>query len=284
MDWLDRMNTVLNYIEDHLSDTIDYDQMAKISLCSGSFFQRMFSNFTGLPLSEYIRRRRLSQAGMDLANGETQVIDVAFRYGYDSPDAFTYAFKRLHGITPSQAKVKGAILSNYPRLAFTIKIKGEAKMNYRLVEKSDFKVIGKSLQTTQEENMKQQSIPKFWDQCKHDGTVAALCAIDKDKPLLGVCYDDASDGSFRYMIGIEANTNAKDFEILTIPQATWAVFESIGPMPFAIQKVWGEIFQDFLPTSKYEHAPMADFELYPTDDNQSSEYQCEVWIPVISKR
>ncbi|MDD3842703.1 MAG: AraC family transcriptional regulator [Candidatus Izemoplasmatales bacterium] len=284
MDWLDRMNTVLDYIEDHLTEAIDYEQMAKMSLCSGNLFQRMFSNFTGMSISEYIRRRKLSKAGMDLASGDTQVIDIAGRYGYDSPDAFAYAFKRLHGITPSQAKIKGTTLTNYPRLTFTMKIKGEEKMRYRIVERQEFKVAGKSIKTSQEENMKQNSIPKFWDLCKHNGTMSALCAVGLEKPFLGVCYGDASDGSFLYMVGVEAKIMQAGFEMISIPQATWAVFESKGPMPFAIQKVWKEIFQNFLPTSKYDHAPMADFELYPEGDNQSQEYRCEVWIPVVPKR
>jgi AraC family transcriptional regulator len=159
------------------------------------------------------------------------------------------------------------------------------EMKYKLVEKASFTVVGKSLKTTQEENMKTMSIPRFWDRCNQDGTGERLCALDAKKPLLGVCYGDEPDGTFRYMVGMEAQGTPPDFETLTLPKATWAVFESIGPMPHAIQKVWNAIFQEFLPTSKYEHAPMADFELYPCEGNPSeADYRCEVWIPVIAKR
>ncbi len=286
MDWLDRMNSVLDYIEEHLGETIDYEQMASLSLCPGNLFQRMFSNLTGTSLSEYIRRRRLSQAGMDLSSENVSVIDTALKFGYESADAFANAFKRQHGIPPSQAKIKGVILTHYPRLSFTLKIKGELEMKYKLVEKEGFTVVGKSLKTTQEENLKTQSIPRFWDRCNHDGTGERLCAIAPNQPLLGVCYGDEPDGTFRYMIGTEAKGMVRDFEVLRIPKATWAVFESVGPMPVSIQKVWNAVFQEFLPTSKYEHAPIPDFELYPDEgkDTNQADYRCEVWIPVIAKR
>lgn len=283
MDWLERMNLVLDYVEEHLDDEVDYGKMAKMSLCSGNLFQRMFSTFTGLPLSEYIRRRKLSEAAMDLAEGKT-VLETALKFGYDSGDAFAHAFKALHGIPPSKAKLPGTVLTLCPKLSFTLQMRGEMQMKYRLVEKDAWRAAGKTLRTTQEENMKQGSIPKFWDRANQDGTSNLLCALAPGKPLLGLCFGDDPDGSFRYMIGVETAKAAPDLETLEIPAATWAVFESVGPMPGAIQKVWNEVFRDFLPASRYEHAPIPDFESYPEDDPSRADYRAEVWIPVIPKR
>ncbi len=284
MDWLNRMNQVLAYIEDHLEGTIDYEDISQISLCPGSLFQRMFSNFTNISLSEYIRKRKLSQAAMALVEEDVSVIDIAMRYGYNSPDAFSYAFKRMHGISPSQAKKNGESLVHYPKLSFIIQMKGDIEMKYKIIEKEAFTVVGKSLRTTQEENMKEGSISQFWGRSYDNGVVRSLCALEPNKPLLGMCYNDEADGHFSYLIGVESNKSIDTFDTLKISKAKWAVFESIGPLPGAIQNVWKDIFQNFLPSSPYDHAPMPDFELYPDSNLQSEDYFCEVWIPIIAKK
>jgi AraC family transcriptional regulator len=284
MDWLRRTNRVLDYIEDHLTDDIDYEEIGKISLCPSGLFQRVFSTLTGISLSEYIRRRKLSKAAMELAEGTESVLDVAIKYGYDSADAFTVAFKRVNGITPSQAREQGVELIHYPKLSFTMKIKGELKMKYKMIKKPTFTVVGVSIQTTHDENMKNHSIPNFWTAFNAGKTGEKLCILAPDKPFLGVCYGEKPDGTFRYMIGVESLKTDKDLESLTIPAANWAVFESIGPMPEAIMKVWGEIFQDFLPSGNYDHADMPDFESYPEANPDSDHYRCEVWIPVVPKK
>lgn len=284
MDWLVRMNAVLDYIEDNLTGNIDYDVIAKVSLSSGDLFQRMFSNFTGISLSEYIRRRRLSSAAILLSKGNYSVIDVAFVYGYESPDSFSYAFKKLHGVTPLQAKNQGVVLKSYSKLSFQVHMKGGNEMKYRIVEKEAFKVIGSKIVTSQEENMKKNAIPKFWDKVNADGSAEKMCTFSKEQSVLGVCYDGKPDGTFSYMIGVVSDKTSPDFEVITIPSAKWAVFECIGPMPKSIQKVWNDIFQNFLPTSGYEHAPMADFELYTYGDVKSPDYKSEVWIPIVPKK
>jgi AraC family transcriptional regulator len=132
--------------------------------------------------------------------------------------------------------------------------------------------------------MKYNEIPKFWDDSNHSGQTEALCALSREENVLGVCYDGMADGTFTYMIGVVSDQVTTEFERMTIPKATWAVFESVGPMPGAIQKVWSDIYQNFLPTSGYEHAPMADFELYPKGCTQDLDYYSEVWIPIIKKQ
>jgi AraC family transcriptional regulator len=283
MDWLKRMNKVLEYIEDHLRDEIDGYEIQNISCTSGDLFSRMFSHLTGIPLSEYIRKRRLSDAAMRLSEGNESITEIALDYGYDSPDAFTFAFKKQHGITPSQAKKKNVRLTTYPKLSFQITMKGHESMIYRIVEKEAFQVVGSSIMTTQERNMNLQEIPKFWARIHETKDAQKLCSHAADENMLGICYDGKPDGTFSYMIGVVSNERPEGFEVLTIPKATWAVFESIGPLPKAIQDVWTDIFQNFLPSSDYEHAPLPDFELYPDGDTGSKNYHCEVWIPIQKK-
>lgn len=283
MDWLKRMNNVLDYIEDHLRDEIDGREIQNISCTSGDLFCRMFSHLTGIPLSDYIRKRKLSDAAIRLTEGSHSVTEIALDCGYDSPDAFTFAFKRQHGITPTQAKKKNVRLTSYPRLSFQITMKGKDCMTYRIVEKEAFEVVGTSILTTQERNVNLQEIPKFWGRIHETDEAKRLCSHAVDQNMLGICYDGKPDGTFSYMIGVVSNNKPEGFETLTIPKATWAVFESVGALPKAIQDVWTDIFQNFLPTSDYEHAPLPDFELYPDGDTGSKDYYCEVWIPIQKK-
>ncbi len=284
MDWLIRMNSVLDYIEQNLTSEIDYERIQAISCTSGDLFQRMFSHMTNISLSEYIRRRRLSDAAEKLSCNHGSVLETALLYGYDSPDAFSSAFKKYHGISPSQAKKRNITLYTYPKLSFQITMKGDRKMKYRIVEKKAFKVIGHSIKTSQEDNLKNMSIPKFWDDFNNSPKCDELMKHNLDDVILGVCYDGLPDGSFSYLIGVVSTSNEEGLEELTIPESTWAVFESHGAMPNAIQKVWAEIYENFLPTSQYEHACLPDFELYPKGDVLSESYYSEVWIPVVKKR
>lgn len=140
MDWLERMNRSMNYIEQNLSNEIDAKEVARLACCSEYHFPRMFSSITGFTLSEYIRRRRLSQAAFELQNDNfIRIIDLALKYGYDSPDAFSRAFKSLHGVTPTEARRKGVELKAFPRISFQITIKGDVEMEYR-IEVLDCKV------------------------------------------------------------------------------------------------------------------------------------------------
>lgn len=142
MDWLDRMNSAMEYIETNLADNISYDKIAQIACCSTYHFQRMFPFITGVSLSEYIRRRRLTLAAFELQTTDVKVIDVAMKYGYDSPEAFSRAFKNLHGIIPISVRDKGVSLKAYPRMSFHISIKGDIEMNYRIEQKRSFEMFG----------------------------------------------------------------------------------------------------------------------------------------------
>jgi AraC family transcriptional regulator len=142
MDLLEKMNGALNFIEENLDHEIDFKEVARLALCSEYHFKRMFSFLAGVTLSEYIRRRRLTLAAFELNNNHTRVIDVAIKYGYNSPDSFTRAFQSLHGVTPSEARNNGQSLKAYPRMSFQLSIKGGIEMNYRIEEKEAFRIVG----------------------------------------------------------------------------------------------------------------------------------------------
>ena len=142
MEWVDKMNAALNYIEDNLTENIDFEEVARRACCSSYNFQRMFSFITDTSLAEYIRRRRMSVAALDLQKSDAKVIDVAMKYGYESPISFSRAFSKVHGITPKDAKKSGATLKIYPKISFQISIKGEIPMNYRIETKPAFDVFG----------------------------------------------------------------------------------------------------------------------------------------------
>lgn len=288
MDWLERMNRAMDHIEEHLDQEVDYNEIARIVCCPPGLFQRVFAVLTDVPMSEYVRRRRLSKAAEDLCMTAEKVIDVAVKYGYDSPDAFTVAFKRLHGISPVAARERGTMLKAYPKLTFSLVLKGDTEMNYRIEQKPAFQATGRVLVTSNENGGNYQSIPAFWQKCDGDGTIDKLFALKKNAitggNLLGICYGAQSNGSFSYMIGIgtEGTAAPEGMETLDIPASTWAVFESVGPMPGAIQAMWKRVLGEFLPNSAYRHAGTPDFELYYPGDNDEN-YRSEVWIPVVKK-
>ena len=170
MTWFERMNNALDYIENNLDNDIDLNEIAKIACQSVSNFQRMFSIIADIPLSVYIRRRRLTLAALELQNTNIKIIDLALKYGYDSPEAFTRAFNVIHGVAPSLAREKGIRLKAYPRIYFLLTVKGVIAMDYRLEKREAFKVYGLEDVYTFEniENEKGRSIPQVWqDLCKN---------------------------------------------------------------------------------------------------------------------
>jgi AraC family transcriptional regulator len=176
MDWLDRMNSAMEYVETHLSEAINYDQVARIACCSTYHFQRMFSFTTNVPLSEYIRRRRLTFAAFELQQSGAKVIDIALKYGYESPEAFSRAFKKMHGVMPMSARGKGVSLKAYPRLSFHISIRGDVEMNYKIEEKQAFEIFGVSTVVNADGENAFIEIPAFWTKCISDGTVDRIRA------------------------------------------------------------------------------------------------------------
>jgi AraC family transcriptional regulator len=280
MDWLDSMNKAVEYLEANITEKIDIEKVAKIALSSTFHFQRMYHMITGVTIAEYIRRRRLTLAAQDIISGE-KIINVAYKYGYETPEAFTKAFGKMHGISPSAAREPGANLKAYPKLSFHISIKGDKDMNYKIVDKGSFTVVGKQRKITMVNGENFKQVPKFWDDCMKDGSYQWICEKAGKLGVLGICKDFSKD-EFNYMIGVEEikDNLPKGYLSATIPAATWAVFESIGALPEAIQDLTRRIFTEWLPSTGYQHDCAPELEVYPLGDSTSTDYRCEIWVPI----
>jgi AraC family transcriptional regulator len=282
MEWIERLNIAINYIEEHLYDDIDYEQVAKVACCSTYHFQRMFAYMADVPLSEYIRRRRMTMAAVDLQSCEGKIVDIALKYGYDSPTAFNRAFQGVHGVAPSLVKAGGVSLKSFSPISFKITIKGIAEMDYRIEKKDGFRIVGvvEPLQKEIEKNF--EIVPQMWQKASMNGTIPKLATMMNSEPmgLLGVsaCNDM---NNWRYFIAV-ASTQPIDntLEEYIVPPSTWVVFSDEGTSQ-SIQELEKNIVVEWLPTSGYEYANAPDIEVYLSADPQNTKY--EVWIPVIKK-
>ena len=289
MDWITGIQSAIDYVEEHLTEDIDYDEVAKEAVCSNFYFQRIFGILCGISLGDYIRNRRLTLAGNELCASDDKVIDIAMKYGYDSPESFTRAFSKFHGITPSEAKKNGSKLKSFSRVSVKITLSGGNVMNYKIIEKEAFDIIEKVESHSIENEANAKSIPDFWTRSHKDGTVKTLLNVTTDKTFIfGVCYGNLTENAktFNYSIAAAYSKDAavpKGFRRNTIPARTWAVFECRGAMPDAIQKLWHKIVSEFFPTSSYQPTYEMDIEAYSDGDMSDQDYRSEIWIPVVKK-
>lgn len=282
MEWLEQLNESIDYIEAHLTDDIDISEAAKIAYCSTYHFQRMFSYLAGVPLAEYIRRRRATLAAFDLQQGG-KVLDISIKYGYESPTSFTRAFKNIHQIAPRDAKKAGASLTIFPPLKFSITVKGVACMNYHMVKKDSFRVVGYSVKIDKNMEKNCEIIPKFWDKVSSSGQLENLWLLMEEEipGVLGIRRDNEV-GEWDYLIVVASNAPLQEEMIeYEVPTAQWAVFSDRGPMPDAIQNLHKRIFTEWLPISGYEYANAPDIEVYL--DSNPENLAFEVWFPVNEK-
>lgn len=295
MDTLERFNSALAYIEANLDGVIDGKEISKITLYSAYQFQKIFTAMSGIPLSEYIRNRRLDRAAFDLQNTDGTVGDIALKYGYDSPTAFNRAFQRLHGIAPSRVRTeKGLQLKAYPPMQFQLCIKGATVMKYRIVEQKAFRLVGYKLPTMRMKNFEQfKEIPKFWDEHFANGNFAKLMSINLSEKhdngrvdgVLGICVvpDIDSDALDYYIATAYEGEAPKGMEEVIVPDCTYAVFECRGKIPFSVQDMTRRLYGEWLPNSGYEWANAPDIERYFDGDPMSEDYVCELWLPVRAK-
>lgn len=282
MEWMERLNRAINYMEENMTDTIDFDMVAKIAGCSTYHFQRMFTYMAELPLSEYIRRRKMSLAAVDLQEVENKVIDIGLKYGYDSPTAFNRAFKSIHGIAPSKVRESGVILKAYPPISFRITIKGDCEMNYRIEKKEAFRVVGVSMPLEKEIEKNFAIVPQMWQKAATNGTIPRLASIMEGAPmgLLGVSACNAEE-EWKYYIAVASQKALdQDFEEYMVPASTWAIFSGEGKNT-SIQELEKRIVTEWLPTSGYEYGNAADIEVYLNADPENAKF--EVWIPIVKK-
>ncbi|RXZ80985.1 AraC family transcriptional regulator [Paenibacillaceae bacterium] len=280
MDWLVRMNRAMDYIEMNLTGEIVLAEVAHKACCSSYQFQRTFSFITNVTLAEYIRRRRLTLAALELQNSDTaKVIDIALKYGYESPVSFARAFQSLHGVTPAMARQEGIALKAFPRLSFLISIKGAEAMNYRIETKQAFEVFGiERVFETNGDSDAAYTPAQLWQECHANGEVERLAAHAGDLPsyvnqdlfkVHGACsYRETGSETFPYMLCAfkSASSTTAGYTTVTIPEHTWAIFPSVmfkwEQFDETIETLYKRFFSEWLPTAEYEQVDGAQLEIY----------------------
>ncbi|MBM7620097.1 AraC family transcriptional regulator [Bacillus tianshenii] len=287
MDLLKSMNDAMRYIEDNLTEEIDFKEVARIAHCSEYHFKRMFSFLAGITLSEYIRRRRISLAALELTNSRMKIIDVAIKYGYSSPDSFTRAFYHLHGVTPSEARNNGQQLKTYPSMTFQLSIRGGDEMDYRIEQKEAFNIVGIMKRVPIIFEGDNPEITAMWKSLSMD-SIDRLKKISNAEPL-GMIQASTNfsegrmeeKGELDQYIGVATTQECPEcFTKLEVPALTWAVFESTGPFPSKLQDTWGRIYAEWFPYSTYQIAEGPEILSIKTKDLTSQSVKTEIWIPV----
>ncbi|MFS0725768.1 AraC family transcriptional regulator [Paenibacillus sp. 1P07SE] len=287
MNPLQAMNEAIAYIERHLQEEPDLDEAARRACCSVYHFKRMFSFLAGIPLSDYIRRRRLTLAALELRERGAKVIDVAMAYGYSSPDAFARAFHHMHGISPSQAREDGRQLKAYPRMSFQLTIRGGDEMNYRMEEQPAFGIVGLKRRVPIQFEGVNPAIAEMWQELGANGAEQLKQLSDVEPRGMISASTEFSEGRMEekgeldHYIGVATTQPAPaPYVRLEVPALTWAVFTAVGPFPAALQDVWGRIYSEWFPSSGYESVQGPELLWNEHGDTASEAYRSEIWIPV----
>lgn len=302
MDWLNGLNRVMGHIEENLTEPLDKEILARMVGCSVYEFSRVFTFLTGMPVSEYIRRRRLSQAAFDIQGGREKIVDIALKYGYESPAAFTRAFKELHGTAPLSARGTGIPLKTYPPMSFSLTVKGRQSLNFRIEKREAFQIVG---------------LAGYDEECQADDSQVGDSqagdsqAVDSLSPLwrtfmekynssfwngggtdsyytapfwqIGAYWFEQVNGKTKTMIGAEyKGRKPEGTTVEAIPAATWAVFSVTSPTGIEyVPAAYTQIMTEWFPASQYqrdEHTP--SLEVFPEGDAAGENYTWEIWMPV----
>ncbi|HHV32613.1 MAG TPA: AraC family transcriptional regulator [Clostridiales bacterium] len=285
MGWIEGIGDAIRYIEENITEDLTVEEIAKRAMVSPFYFQKGFAMLCGFTVAEYIRRRRLTLAGSELVSTDAKIIDIALKYGYDSPDSFTKAFTRFHGVTPTAVRKDGAMIRSFAPLKIKFSLEGGYIMDYKIVEKESFTVMGVS-KTFSYDDAKTK-IPQFWTEHYQTGKGKFVCG------MYGVCMEESKGSdTFEYLIADDYNPSKEvpdGFITKVIPKHTWAVFACKGPMPKALQEVNEKIYSEWLPNCRdYEIAAGYNIERYTNvadypKGNEDENYYSEIWIPIRNK-
>lgn len=285
MGWIEGIGDAIRYIEENITKDLTVEEIAKRAMVSPFYFQKGFAMLCGFTVAEYIRRRRLTLAGSELVSTDAKIIDIALKYGYDSPDSFTKAFTRFHGVTPTAVRKDGAMIRSFAPLKIKFSLEGGYIMDYKIVEKESFTVMGVS-KTFSYDDAKTK-IPQFWTEHYQTGKGKFVCG------MYGVCMEESKGSdTFEYLIADDYNPSEEvpdGFITKVIPKHTWAVFACKGPMPKALQEVNEKIYSEWLPNCRdYEIAAGYNIERYTNvadypKGNEDENYYSEIWIPIRNK-
>lgn len=274
--WIEGMQDSIDFIEQNLTNEMEIGEIAGRAALSPFYYQRIFGALCGMTVSEYIRARRMTLAAQELAGSEIKVIDVAIKYGYDAPDSFAKSFQRFHGITPSQAREPGAPLRSFAPLHIKISLEGGSMLDYRIVEKAPFTIVGVKRRFNTETSY--QEIPKYWKEWM--GDMKGL------KGMFGFCVD--MDGKeFDYWIADlytpweEISAGCKTW---LVPGSLWAQFPCRGPLPESLQSVNTKIWSEWLPSLQgYEVAGNYSMEMYMPPAENPEDNISYIWVPLKKK-
>lgn len=296
MEWIAAMQRAITYIEDHLLEDINYEDVAKETYVSSYEFHRAFSFLTGMTANTYIRNRRLSLAGREIVETDGKITDIAMKYGYETPESFTKAFTRFHGIAPKFAREGGARLVLFNPIVIKLSVEGGKAMDYKIVQTKNqkFLAIVKDFPNSIINDEENHDIPDFWDECGNKKLISALLDLRQEgkRDLYGLCTP-AKEGAdtFGYGIGVLIDGDTAEFDLSEMEKAgfsiwdveggTYAVFDCIGEDGDCISETWARFYKEFLPQMGYEAVDETDYEIYY--ENGREGLFCELWIPVKRK-
>ncbi|MFI6444286.1 GyrI-like domain-containing protein [Kitasatospora sp. NPDC050543] len=282
---LELLNRAMEHIEDRLDQDIDAAELARIAVTSEYHFRRLFSALAGMPLSEYIRRRRLTVAGAEVLAGERTLLEVAVRYGYTSGEAFARAFRAVHGVGPGEARRTGAALRSQPRMSFRLIIEGSTTMRYRIVEKDQFNVVGKRARVPLVHEGVNPAIAAHIMGVGPE-TVQRMASLSDQQPEgilsvvehLGDSREEGVELDYYHAV-VTGSAAPEDLDVLAVPAGTWAVFENTGPYPQALQHLWRDVYTQWFPSNPYASRPGPEI-LRTRPSQDGTEADSQLWIPV----
>ena len=293
MNWADVINETLRYLEDNIMTVQSPKEVAMSVHVSTSYLQNSFQMITGYTIGEYVRSRRLYLAAMDLLEKDEKIIDIAQKYGYETPESFTKAFTRFHGVAPSVAREGNTKLVLFNPLVIKLTVDGGKNMEYKIVqtEAKKFIALVRSFKTEIINDEANHEVADFWAECNANQMLSPIWMLREDgkRDLYGLCSPTTEDSdTFEYGIGIivdkdtaeydEEELKKAGFRIWNVNPGTYVVFECKGENGDCIAKTWTQFYKEFLPQSGYEAAEETDYELY--FDSGHDDLFCELWIPV----
>ncbi|SDY26458.1 AraC family transcriptional regulator [Evansella caseinilytica] len=284
MSLIESLQKAIDYIENHLLDNVTIEEIARRANISPFHFQRTFMILTDVSVGEYMRRRRLTLAAQELSSTDRKIIDIAYKYGYETPEAFSKAFRKQHGISPSEARKGIGKLQSYNRLTIQVKLKGAEPMNYRIVERDAFQVVGIKRECPCGEEAEDAGIPEFWGEVNANGIVDRLVQLmnSEMKGVLGITDNyDEENNSIEYWIAVEhSGEGPGDLTSLEFPKSKWVVFEVHGSAPTAMPEAWKQIYTEWIPSNGYEVAEIPAIEAYTDPDPYRTDASNQIWLAV----
>lgn len=286
MEWNERLQEIIDYVECHLQqkeEPVNTEEIARMAGCSFSFFQKVFSYMNGISFSEYIRSRKLTLAGYDLKSTKMRVVDISYKYGYDSPTSFTKAFLQFHGITPKEARTGSAELKICPKM----QIASKNQYLWRLEQKGPMRLLGKKARISHGKEGLQWEITRLWSEYQKNGVFARLFSLDTGEPrgmfgIFGSVDEDAGEMEYAIMV-ISAKETPPGMDEHILPEATWAIFDCRGAMPHGIQEGWKYLTGEWLIKYPFRHADCPELEWYSDGNPYDEEYLSQIWIPIINE-